>query len=78
MQLLTHALHGSVLPSHEREYGPSTIQTTGPNPLIPEGVQPVWMSHGDRIDQLPPGFTRLATSPNSPFAAMGDASGRRE
>ena len=46
-------------------------------PAHPEGSQPVWMSHGDRIEALPPGFERLATSQNSPFAAMGDRQGRR-
>jgi len=35
-------------------------------------VLDVWMSHGDRIEALPPGFHTLARSPNSPFAAMGD------
>jgi GMP synthase (glutamine-hydrolysing) len=77
MQLLTQALGGRVAPSQEREYGPAQIQTLQTNPLIPEGSQPVWMSHGDRLEVLPPGFTRLAASENSPFAAMGDQEGRR-
>jgi GMP synthase (glutamine-hydrolysing) len=77
MQLLTHALGGRVASAQEREYGPANIETTGANPLIPEGIHPVWMSHGDRIEQLPPGFSRFAISANSPFAAMRDASGRR-
>lgn len=77
MQLLTHSLGGEVGSSHRREYGPAFIETICANPLIPEGSQPVWMSHGDRIQSLPPGFHRLATSENSPFAAMGDANDRR-
>jgi GMP synthase (glutamine-hydrolysing) len=77
MQLLTHALGGRVSSAQEREYGPANIETTETNALIPEGTQPVWMSHGDRIEALPSGFTRLATSSNSPFAAMGDSTGRR-
>jgi GMP synthase (glutamine-hydrolysing) len=77
MQLITHALGGRVASSQEREYGSANIQTVCANPLIPEGSQPVWMSHGDRIEVLPPGFTRLAVSQNSPFAAMGDSQGRR-
>ncbi len=77
MQLLTQALGGRVAPSQEREYGPARIETVHANPLLPEGSQPVWMSHGDRIEKLPPGFERLAISENSPYAAMGDQAGRR-
>jgi GMP synthase (glutamine-hydrolysing) len=73
MQLLTDNLGGRVAPAQAREYGPASIETTRPNPLLPPGSQPVWMSHGDRIEALPPGFAALAASPNSPFAAMGDA-----
>lgn len=76
MQLLTHALGGRVASSLEREYGPATIETAKDNPLIPTGTHPVWMSHSDRIEELPPGFTRLAFSANSPYAAMGDANNR--
>lgn len=77
MQLLTHALGGRVAPSAAREYGLATLETVRENPLIPSGAQPVWMSHGDRIEQLPPGFVALAASSNSPYAAMGSADGRR-
>jgi GMP synthase (glutamine-hydrolysing) len=77
MQLLTHALGGQVAPSQEREYGPAVIETTTSSRLMPDGAHAVWMSHGDRIETLPPGFTRLANSLNSPFAAMGDAAGQR-
>jgi GMP synthase (glutamine-hydrolysing) len=77
MQLLTDNLGGRVAPSQAREYGPAQIQTVRANALIPEGSQPVWMSHGDRIEALPPGFVQLATSSGSPFAAMGDEDHRR-
>lgn len=77
MQLLTHALGGRVAPSAAREYGLATLETVRENPLIPSRAQPVWMSHGDRIEQLPPGFVALAASSNSPYAAMGSADGRR-
>lgn len=76
MQLLTQALGGRVASAAEREYGPAQIRTLRPNPLLPEGEQQVWMSHGDRIETLPPGFQALATSGNSPYAAMADAAGR--
>lgn len=72
MQALTHALGGQVAPSLEREYGYAQMETMVPNLLIPEGTQRVWMSHGDRIEALPAGFTPLAKSDNSPVAAMGD------
>ncbi len=72
MQALTHALGGRVASSQRREYGPAQLDTLGTNPLIPPGSQKVWMSHGDRIEQLPPGFIPLAKSDHSPVAAMGD------
>ncbi len=76
MQLLTAALGGRVAGSQEREYGPAQVSTLRANPLLPEGTHPVWMSHGDRLEALPPGFSALAASANSPFAAMGSADGR--
>ena len=72
LQALTHALGGRVAASAEREYGLAAIHVDAANPLLPEGSQQVWMSHGDRIEQMPPGFDRLASSPNSPIAAMSD------
>ncbi len=72
MQLLTHTLGGKVNPSLEREYGSASVESLLPNPLLPVLSFPVWMSHGDRITELPPGFAALAKSGNSPFAAMGD------
>ncbi len=74
MQLLTHTLGGKVNPSTEREYGLATVETLLSNPMLSDSSFPVWMSHGDRITQLPPGFTSLAKSENSPFAAMADPS----
>jgi GMP synthase (glutamine-hydrolysing) len=77
MHALTHALGGQVRGAQEREYGPAVVETTRENPLIPPGSQPVWMSHGDRTEALPPGFVPLASSSNSPIAAMGNAAERR-
>jgi GMP synthase (glutamine-hydrolysing) len=77
MQALTHALGGKVSSSTEREYGPALITTAQANPLLVEGDQQVWMSHGDRIESMPPGFTSLARSCNSPIAAMGSLETRR-
>jgi GMP synthase (glutamine-hydrolysing) len=72
MQLLAHMLGGRVSPSDEQEYGFALAEVPENNPLLPVGSIKVWMSHGDRIKTLPPGFTALASSPNSPTAAMGN------
>ncbi len=74
MQALTHALRGQVAAAQAREYGAARITQTADNPLL-AGLLPtlqVWMSHGDRIEAPPPGFVSLASSQNSPYAAMGD------
>ena len=71
MQALTHALGGQVDPSAHREYGPAEIQPLVPGTML-DVISKVWMSHGDRITKMPPGFVTLAKSGNSPFAAMGD------
>lgn len=76
MQALTIALGGQVAAAGRREYGPAMIEAGGHNPLMHDGAQPVWMSHGDRIESPPPGFTVLAHSANSPIAAIGDVTRR--
>jgi GMP synthase (glutamine-hydrolysing) len=77
MQLLTHYGGGQVAAAAHREYGLAQIECTQDNPLIPSGEQPVWMSHGDRIEVLPSGYAALAASLNSPYAAIGSLSERR-
>lgn len=72
MQALTDSLGGVVEASSSREYGPAQVTVTQPNPLLSVGSHPVWMSHGDRIENLPPGFEPIGESPNSPVAVMGD------
>jgi len=74
MQLLAHRLGGRVAPAARREYGPAEVTLTTNVPLLSSlSSDPrVWMSHGDRIEALPPGFEVLARSANSPVAAMGD------
>jgi len=74
MQLLTAAQGGAVAPASEREYGPAVIRHEPLSPLF-DGLDTellVWMSHGDRIESLPAGYSPLAASDNSPFAAIGD------
>ncbi len=73
MQALTHALGGKVDSSAQREYGDAEIQPLVPGTMF-DVISKVWMSHGDRITQMPPGFIALAKSGNSPIAAMGDFS----
>jgi GMP synthase (glutamine-hydrolysing) len=74
MQLQSYALGGHVAPPSEREFGPATIMVLDNHTLFAATPheQPVWMSHGDRLESLPDGFRPLARSANSPFAAMGD------
>lgn len=76
MQLLAHALGGKVSPSSQHEYGSAEIELVKKNDLIPEEIHSVWMSHGDRVEQMPAGFTLLATSPTCPVVVMGDAARR--
>lgn len=79
MQLLAQAFGGAVDPADHREYGLATIDVTvtgGDDPAdrlfagLPSQM-PVWMSHGDHLPAPPDGFRVLATSRNSPVAAMG-------
>jgi GMP synthase (glutamine-hydrolysing) len=78
MQLLAHQLGGKVSPSPSREYGHAIVHRgdrTDSTVRIFEGLppsMPVWMSHGDRIVDMPPGFHSLAYSENSPVAVMGN------
>ena len=75
MQALVHQLGGEVVPGQAQEYGSAVLhQNGGEAPLfteLPPTFQ-VWMSHGDRITALPPGFSSLAYTENSPVAALGD------
>jgi len=75
MQVLTHQLGGQVAPGAKREYGHAVLHLSEvDSPLfanLPQST-PVWMSHADKIEQLPPDFTVLACTENSPFAVMGN------
>ena len=78
MQVLTHQMGGTVSPGARREYGSTIVNRSDlDSPLfanLPFSMQ-VWMSHGDKVDELPPGFKSLAYSENSPMAIMGNGSG---
>jgi GMP synthase (glutamine-hydrolysing) len=76
MQLLARELGGHVEKSPRREFGPAQISVSEAVPLfvgLPITL-PVWMSHGDNVLELPPGFHKLAESPSCAFAAMADPS----
>ena len=78
MQLLAHKLGGAVEPATSREYGHAILDVgEASNPIFHtlSGSLPVWMSHGDKITKLPPGFESIAQSQNAPVAAMADNAG---
>ena len=83
MQALVHQLGGEVSRGVKQEFGYAVLHQDGPSatgwaddesPLF-QGLPPsfqVWMSHGDRVESLPPGFSGLAFTENSPVAAIGN------
>jgi GMP synthase (glutamine-hydrolysing) len=77
MQLLAYQLGGRVEPAPSREYGHAVIHHSADSDLFSglPGSLPVWMSHGDRITELPPGFRAFASSDSSPIAAMSNDRG---
>jgi GMP synthase (glutamine-hydrolysing) len=75
MQLLAQALGGHVLASPAREYGRAEIRASTSR-LLPPAAFHVWMSHGDKVDHLPPGFRAVAESDNCAIAAMEDPARR--
>ncbi len=76
-QWLAHSLGGNVARSARREYGRATLHITDQEDQlfaqVPQGVQ-VWMSHGDSVTTLPPGFRILACTQNNVLAAFRNAS----
>ena len=82
MQTMTVQLGGKVEISDHREFGYAQVRAHAHSPLLkdieditsPEGwgLLDVWMSHGDRVTDLPPGFIRIASSTGSPLAGMAD------
>ncbi|HTD30561.1 MAG TPA: glutamine-hydrolyzing GMP synthase [Steroidobacteraceae bacterium] len=82
MQTMAQQLGGRVTPSSEREFGYAEVTVTGACRLLDQladrrnaagaAVLDVWMSHGDRVAALPPGFVASATTGTIPYAAMSD------
>jgi GMP synthase (glutamine-hydrolysing) len=78
MQVLTHQLGGKVSPGTKHEYGHAILHLSDvDSPLFADlpSSSPVWMSHGDNTEEMPPGFRALAYTENSPIAVMGNEEG---
>ena len=77
-QAIVYQLGGQVTGGTKREYGHTILHISAEDcPLfagLPSSL-PVWMSHGDQVMELPPGFKILAYTENSPFAVIGNDSG---
>ena len=75
MQLMGQMLGGEVVRGQKREYGKARLVLTKEGRLF-KGLGrrgttlDVWMSHGDQVRKLPPGFRAIASSRNTPFTAM--------
>ena len=82
MQTMAQQLGGKVETGHTREFGSATVRARGHTALLndiadfttPEGagMLNVWMSHGDKVTELPPGFKLMASTDSCPIAGMAD------
>ncbi len=82
MQTMAEQLGGKVEAGKVREFGYAEVRARGHTALLngisdfvtPEGhgMLKVWMSHGDKVNELPPGFKLMASTDNCPIAAMAD------
>src|SRR5688572_734752 len=75
-QLMAQQLGGKVEPSSEREYGPAKVSIGEPVGIFAPFARGeeigVWMSHGDRLTALPPGFRAIGSSKNAPLSAIAN------
>ncbi|MEY3954420.1 MAG: hypothetical protein RLZZ397_1300 [Pseudomonadota bacterium] len=82
MQTMAQQLGGLVEGGHTREFGYAEVRAHGHTRLLngiqdfatPQGhgMLKVWMSHGDKVTQMPPGFKLMASTPSCPIAGMAD------
>ncbi len=82
MQIMARQLGGKVVNAERREFGYAEVRARGHSSLLHEiadtvndaghGLLNVWMSHGDRVAALPPGFKIIASTDNAPIAGMAD------
>ena len=86
MQTMAQQLGGKVEAGHTREFGYAEVRAHGHAALLkgiedfhsPEGdaMLKVWMSHGDKVTELPRGFRLMASTPSCPIAGMADEARR--
>lgn len=86
MQTMAQQLGGKVEAGHTREFGYAEVRARGHTPLLkdiadfhtPEGhgMLKVWMSHGDKVTEMPPGFKLMASTDSCPIAGMADEARR--
>ena len=84
MQTMASQLGGKVTASSHREYGFAQVRARNHSDLLKGiedhvteqgfGMLDVWMSHGDKVDELPEGFSCIASTDNAPIAGMADES----
>ena len=84
MQTMAQQLGGRVARGAKREFGYARVRAHGHTRLLEglqdaagpqgEGLLDVWMSHGDKVEELPAGFVRMASTGSCPIAAMADES----
>jgi len=74
LQLIGHILGGEVDRAARREYGHASLSVDDPSDLFHElsGPLNVWMSHGDQLTRIPPGFKKIAHTENAEIAALAD------
>ena len=82
MQTMAQQLGGKVEGSHTREFGYAEVRARGHTALLKDiadfataeghGMLKVWMSHGDKVTELPPGFKLMASTDSCPIAGMAD------
>jgi GMP synthase (glutamine-hydrolysing) len=82
MQTMAQQLGGKVEPGHKREFGFAAVRARGHTELLRDiadfttaeghGMLNVWMSHGDKVAQMPPGFRLMASTESCPIAGMAD------
>lgn len=72
LQLLIHVSGGAVAPAGMREYGKAQLSVRCDTGLLDKSMDGsvVWMSHGDKVTSLAPGFETIGETSNSPFAAV--------
>jgi GMP synthase (glutamine-hydrolysing) len=86
MQTMAHQLGGMVTSGHQREFGHADVRAHGHTALLNgiqdyttpmgHGMLQVWMSHGDKVTELPPGFKLMASTDSCPIAGMADEARR--